>query len=214
MKLFRASKKAVKYSVENFHYSKFASPRCYDYPLAVYNEKNEFCGVICFGRGAHSSMGKPYKLNSGQYLELMRTALNGKQESTSKAISAAIKIIKKNCPTVQLLITFADKRQGHYGTIYQATNWIFTNDIQNVGKEYFYKNKWTSGNFGKNIDKNKLQKRDAGGRYKYLYPLTKEMKELCEKLKKPYPKRVKSIDSDATPYQEEEGGANPTLTHQ
>lgn len=39
--------------------------------------------------------------------------------------------------------------------------------------------------------------------YKYIYPLTKEMKELCEKLKKPYPKRVQNIDSDVPPSQEE-----------
>jgi len=190
MKLIRATKQAVKFAVHNYHYSKFASPRCYDYPIAVFNDKDEFCGVICYGRGAHASMGKPYNLFSGQYLELMRVALNGKQESTSKAISLSIKMIKKNCPSVKLLISFADKRQGHTGVIYQATNWFFHKDIKTVGKEYYYKNKWTSGNFGKKIDKSILNKRDAGGRLKYIYPLKKEMVSLCKELSKPYPKNA------------------------
>jgi hypothetical protein len=28
------------------------------------------------------------------------------------------------------------------------------------------------------------------GKYRYLYPLTPEMKVFCEKLRKPYPKRI------------------------
>jgi hypothetical protein len=196
MRIERATKEAVKFAVKNYHYSKFASPRCYDFPFSIFNDKNEFCGVICYGRGAHSSMGKPYNLYSGQYLELMRVALNGKQESTSKAISISIKLVKKKCPTVRLLISFADKRQGHTGIIYQATNWYFEKDIKTVGYEYYYKGKWTSGNFGKNIDKSKLTKRDAGGRLKYIYPLYKSLIPLCKSLSKPYPKNAQEVNKD------------------
>jgi len=213
MKIERATKKAVRYAVGNYHYSKFASPRCFDYPLAVFNNDNEFCGVICYGRGAHASMGKPYNLFSGQYLELMRVALNGKQESTSKAVAISIKIIKKKCPSAKLLISFADKRQGHEGTIYQATNWTFHKDIQSVGKEYFYKGKWTSGNFGKKINKAELKQRDAGGRLKYIYPLHKSMVPLCKSLAQPYPKKkAQEVNEDKRPASSREtGGSSPTL---
>jgi hypothetical protein len=199
----------------NFHYAKIQPAHAFGF--SVFNDKDEWCGVITYGGGAGAFMGSPYGLQFGQYLELNRMALNGKQESTSKAMSISIKLIKKMNPTVKLLISYADKGQNHSGIIYQATNWYFVEESESSGEEVFYKGKWVhnrtpSEKLSKN-DYRLLKKRKKAGKYKYLYPLTKEMKELCEKLKKPYPKSVKSIDSDATPFQEDEGSANLTLTH-
>ena len=96
MRLEIASKKAIKYACLNFHYAKVVPVNTFGY--SVFNNDNEWCGVILFGGGASANVGKPYKLNYGQYLELVRMALNGKQESTSKAMSIAIKLIKKKKP--------------------------------------------------------------------------------------------------------------------
>jgi hypothetical protein len=215
MRLEIAGKKAIQYACLNFHYSKVIPAQYIGY--SVFNDRNEWCGVILFGAGAGANMGKPYGLINGQYLELSRMALNGKQESTSKAMSVAIKLIKKKNPTVRLLISYADKGQDHIGVIYQATNWYFVEESESSGQEVFYKNKWvhkrTPSEKLSKENYQKLQKRKKSGKYKYLYPLTNQMKLLCEKIKKPYPKRVKIIESDETPHQEEEGGANPTLTH-
>jgi hypothetical protein len=140
MKLELASSKAIKYACVKFHYAKVVPLVRLAY--SVFNDKGEWCGVITFGGGASANMGKPYKLNQGQYLELTRMALNGKQESTSKAMSIAIKLIKKNNPQIQLLISYADKGQNHFGTIYQATNWYFVDENESSGKDYFYNGKW------------------------------------------------------------------------
>jgi hypothetical protein len=43
-------------------------------------------------------------------------------------------------------------------------------------------------------------------------PLDDEMRKQIEPLQKPYPKRARSIDSDATAIQAVEGGATPTRT--
>lgn len=217
MRLEIASRKAVKYACENFHYSKIAPAHAFGF--SVFNKKNEWCGVITYGGGAGAYMGSPYGLTFGKYLELNRMALNGKQDSTSKAMSISIKLIKKMNPTVKLLISYADKGQNHFGVIYQATNWYFVEESISSGEEVFYKGKWSHNRTpSEKLSKENyrlLKKRVKPGKYKYLYPLTIDMKELCEKLKKPYPKKsVKSIDSDATPFQEDEGGAVPTLTHQ
>lgn len=93
MHLELASYKAIKYACLNFHYAKVVPVT--SIAFNVYNDKKEWCGCILFGGGASYKLGMSYGLVSGQFLELTRMALNGKQESTSKAMSIAIKLIKK-----------------------------------------------------------------------------------------------------------------------
>lgn len=190
MRLEIASQKAVKYACKNFHYAKVSPIVAIAY--SVFNNKNEWCGVITFGGGAGANMGMPYKLRYGQYLELTRMALNGKQESTSKAMSIAMKLIKKNCPSVKLLISYADKAQNHYGTIYQATNWYFVDDTESSGEEVFYKGKWTHNRMSSQVSKEfykSLPKRKKSGKRKYIYPIDKTLLPLCISLSRPYPKK-------------------------
>lgn len=192
MRLEKASHKAIKFACMNFHYAKVCPAQSLGY--SVFNNRNEWCGVILFGGGAGAYMGKPYGLFYGQYLELTRMALNGKQDSTSKAMSIAIKLIKKSNPTVKLLISYADKGQDHYGTIYQATNWYFVEDIKSSGEEVFYKGKWCHNRTPSSKlsieEYRKLQKRKKPGKYKYIYPLNNSIISLCKSLSKPYPKKA------------------------
>ena len=192
MKLEIASKKAIQFACLNFHYSKVCPAQSLGY--SVFNNKNEWCGVILFGGGAGAYMGIPFGLFYGQYLELTRMALNGKQESTSKAMSIAIKLIKKSNPTVKLLISYADKGQEHIGTIYQATNWYFVEDIESSGEEVFYKGRWSHNRTPSSklsvIEYRKLEKRKKAGKYKYIYPLHNSILPLCNRLKKDYPKKA------------------------
>ena len=85
MRLEKASLKAINYSCRNFHYSK--SVPVNPFAFSVFNNKNEWCGCILYSAGAINNIGKPYGLRSGEIIELTRMALNGKQESTSKALS-------------------------------------------------------------------------------------------------------------------------------
>lgn len=194
MILKKASHKAIKYACMNFHYAK-AIPLT-RVGFSVFNSNEEWCGVITFGGGAGSQMGSPYGLVQGQYLELTRMALNGKQESTSKAMALAIKLVKKYCPTVKLLISYADKGQNHKGIIYQATNWYFVDESDSSGEEYFYKGKWVHNRISSSLSKeylSKIQKRKKPGKYKYIYPLDKDLISLCESLKKEYPKNAQKV---------------------
>ena len=208
MKLEIASSKAVKYACLNFHYAKVVP--VVGIAFSVFNEKDEWCGVITFGYGASANMGKPYKLNHGQYLELTRMALNSKQESTSKAMSIAIRLIKKNCPTVKLLISYADKGQNHKGIIYQATNWYLVDESESSGFEVWYKGKWVHDRGPNTLPKEqrkKLTYRKKSGKYKYLFPIDRSLVDMCNKLSKPYPKKEtptsgatlsEEVDSNAT----------------
>ena len=140
-------------------------------------------------------------LQGGQIAELVRVALNGKQECTSKAVALSLKRFKKDNPLVKLLVSYADEEQGHKGIIYQATNWYFVGDSfatyykdPKTGKRVHQRDASVSGYikaFGK---VKKCHKKDdlitvkALAKHKYLYPLDKKMRKLCQSLAKPYPK--------------------------
>ena len=196
MRLEKASYKAVKYACLKFHYAKTVPITNISY--SVFNNNNEWCGVICYGNGANYNLGKKYGVVSGQFLELTRMALNGKQESTSKALSLSIKMIKKNKPLVQLLISYADKGQNHKGIIYQATNWLYVDETESSGIEVFYKGKWTHDRIQSSLSKEvwkSIEKRKKSGKYKYIYPLNKKIRKEVIGYNKKYPKCENSLIS-------------------
>ena len=145
----------------------------------------------------------------GGVLELVRVALNGKQECTSQAVAMSLKQLKKDCPLCRLVVSYADIDQSHLGTIYQATNWVFVgNKYENStdsswiinGKRYHGRiiSDWVKEKGGlhglsrkeflqKYYDKNAVEFVTKGKR-KYLFPLDKAMKKQIEPLRKPYPK--------------------------
>lgn len=172
----------------NFHYAKAVPAVSIGY--SVFNKKNEWCGCILFGSGANYRLGQMFNLVGGQFLELTRMALNGKQESTSKAMAIAIRLVKKNAPLVQMLFSYADKGQNHYGTIYQATNWYYINETETSGWEVFYKGKWRHDRILANKDRSKYKLRKKSGKYKYVYPLNKALIKQCKELQRPYPKNA------------------------
>lgn len=123
MRLTIATHNAIKYACLHFHYAKAIPVNTLGYN--VYNKKNEWCGVILYGIGANNNIGKEYNLLQGSVLELVRVALNGKQECTSQAVAMSLKQLHKDCPLVKLVVSYADCDQSHLGTIYQATNWVY-----------------------------------------------------------------------------------------
>ena len=202
MRLEIASRKAIKFACENFHYSKLAPPRAYDCAFSIFNDKNIWCGVICYGKGANNNLLSPYGLKQGQGAELIRVALNGKQENVSKSLSLSIKLFKKLNPLAKLLVSYADVDENHSGTIYQATNWYFTGKYNEGTRGAFIVNgKKTHGKtiYGKGISQNineirKYLDKNAEefitkGKLKYIYPLDKNLIPLCKSLSKPYPKK-------------------------
>lgn len=230
MRLEIASNKAIKYACMNFHYAKAVPVNTFGY--SVFNDNNEWCGVILYGTGANNNLATEYNLKQGNVLELVRMALNGKHESTSKALAISLKLIKNKIPLCKLIISYADKDQNHKGIIYQATNWYYVGtSMQNTtdsswiikGKRYHGRviSDWVKQKGGLNglTRKEFLKKyydKDAieyvtRGKIKYIYPLDKTLIPLCKSLSKPYPKQaveVHKLNSSQT--SEKVGGANPT----
>lgn len=183
-------------AVVNYHYSKHL-PAGKMVRIGVF-EDGTFKGVVIFSRGANANMLKEYQLSSIEGCELARVALKDHTAPVSQIVSIAVKMLKKACPGLRIIISYADDRQGHVGGIYQAGNWVYTGRVSST-PEYFVNGRWmhnrtVSSLFGcrANIPAG-TQQRPGGYRYKYLFPLDTGMAAQIEKLRKPYPK--KCVDS-------------------
>ena len=191
MRIARANTKAINYACKNFHYSK--SVPAVQYGYNVYNDNDEWCGVILYGGGANNNMPKSFGKNAGEVLELVRVALNGKQEPTSKAVAMSLKQLHKENPLCEIVVSYADHRQKHLGTIYQATNWIYVGKTITSDTQYFYKGKWTHErtiNAQKNKEQLKatLPKRENSNKFKYVFCFNKRERKEYLKIALPYPK--------------------------
>ena len=204
MRLEKASYKAIKYACMNFHYAKAIPVNTFGY--SVFNDKNEWCGVVLYGSGASANIGKPYGLGQGEVIELVRMALNGKQESTSKVLSLSLRFISKYIPLCKLIVSYADLDQCHYGTIYQATNWYYTGLTSNDERSGWIINgkKWHRKSiYGKlGTDRKEIVLKHfpsakewiSKGKHKYIYPLNKSYIHIFKSLSKPYPKKEQQAD--------------------
>lgn len=202
MRISKATYDAAKYACVYFHYAK-AVPVC-QFAYNVFNDEDEWCGVIIYGSGATPHIASPYDKLPGQVLELERVALNGKQGhgTTSKAVAMTLKALAKEAPWVDLIVSYADLDQEHVGILYQATNWIYqglTNANQRGafiihGKKYHPKSVHSKGWkqsvlwLRENVDPD-AHEFITKGKHKYLYPMTKQMRKRVQILSVPYPKR-------------------------
>lgn len=121
------SKLANRLIKEN-HYSGTV-PKGVKFHLGIFIDEILY-GVAQFGYGI-----KPQETckwvrgtNKDEYLELNRLWISDKlgKNAESNSISKALKWVKENKPELKWIISFADGMMGKVGTIYQATNFIYT----------------------------------------------------------------------------------------
>jgi hypothetical protein len=186
--LKKASKEAINYACKKFHYSHSVPVNSVGY--SVFND-DKFCGVIIYGRGANNNLAKSFGLKQGEVIELVRVALNGEQGITSKAVAISLKLIKKDVPLAKLIVSYADEAQGHKGTIYQATNWVFVGDsiAQSAIDPEDGKVKHTRILHSKYGSIKGFKTVTDKPKHKYLYALDKTLVDLCKSQSKPYPKK-------------------------
>lgn len=169
-------------------------------------------------------------------LELNRMAFSNKlpKNSESRAIGICLRIIKKQYPFIEWILSYADATQCGDGTIYRASGFYLTSIKKNTGiiqledgsircAITFQKGKHILKNGGKAAAP-KTAKKLAGFQLRYIYFLNKDAKSrlnapiipfsMIEKLGASMYKGVASIDNDAPSDQLGEGGASPTATLQ
>ncbi len=207
-----ATHEAAKYACLNWHYSK--SIPCGKMVKVGAWEEERFVGVVLFAYGANANISKPYGLQQIECCELVRIALRDHATPVSKIMALAIKLLKNQSPCIRLIVSYADDGQGHYGGIYQATNWIYegyfggeSNVVVN-GKLMHRRQAYSLYGTTRPTGSTNVP---ASGKHKYLMPLDAAMREKIAPLAKPYPKstRVKKQDAGHPPAL---GGAVPTDT--
>lgn len=195
-----ASYDACKYACKNFHYSK-SVPGGKLVKHGVW-EGGKFKGVVLYGDTASASMHTPYGLDYTQVCELRRVALINHEHTVTEIISKSLKLLKKNNPNLELVVSYADQEQEHLGIIYQAGNWIYEGETKPTSA-FLINGKKVHGRtvnnvYGcskmeylrKNVDKN-VRKVKNKPKFKYLMPLTKRARRKFEYLHKDYPKVIK-----------------------
>ncbi len=203
MRLERGTARDARHACKCFHYSRSMPTASHIYN--VFNDGGEWCGCIIYSPGANNHIGSEYGLVQGQVLELVRVALNGRQGHgrTSQAVSASLRMLHADAPLCKLVISYADAGQGHYGTIYQATNWLYVGEragqgYVEVNGERLHKKAATSRYGTCNIDEIRHQAGEgvrwveSAGKRKYLYFFDKRLRKKFQHLSQPYPKRETS----------------------
>lgn len=124
------SSKANKFT-EYYHYTHIGFKKA-KLNLGVYdNETKKLVGVMQWGCSAQENVRLDrYVTNpitKDQYLELNRFCMADSESynSESQALSLGIKWIQNNKPEIKLLVSYAGRKEGNVGYIYQATNWEY-----------------------------------------------------------------------------------------
>lgn len=223
LKIDWATHDAVKFAVENWHYS-HAMPAGKLVKVGAW-EDGKFIGCVLFGRGSTGNIGKPYNLEQTEICELVRIALTTHKVPVSKIMALALKMLRQQSSGVRLVVSYADKKQGHHGGIYQATNWVYVGDtlvdcsIRIHGSVIHRRSVYAKyGNqrlewIRKNVDPLADRVFDEA-KHKYLMPLDDEMREQIAPLTKPYPKRSPRAKEQDAGHHPALGGVTPTRTLQ
>lgn len=196
------SYRVAKYACLNWHYSK-KIPIGKLVKIGVW-ERNKFIGVLLYGDGLLGNKNIVFGIKKVEVAELVRIALCKHETEVSRLIKISIKLLKKVCPKIEVIFSFADTHENHHGGIYQASNFVYTG-ISKGGALYRHKttkkiyhdrsvsNSGIRKIMGKYIHSIKSSECDflrRSEKYRYILPLSNKYRDQILKMKKLYPKRI------------------------
>lgn len=184
-----ATHEATKYACEKWHYAGVL-PTGKLVKIGVW-ENDKFIGVVIYSRGASPYLPHKYGLNQTECCELTRVALTRHITEVTRIISISIKFLRRFCPGIKMIVSFADPMQGHTGGIYKGGNWKCTG-TSNETTEVLYGGRWRHmrGVYHKYKNSNgTLKTRKCPGKLRFIYLL----------------KCATSIENDATSLPAREG---------
>ena len=209
---------AASVAVRRWHYSR-SMPAGKMVRIGAW-EDGEFRGAVIFSRGAARNIGRPFGLAQTEVVELTRVALGPHRTPTSRILSIAVRMLRRLCPGLKLIVSFADTTQGHYGGIYQAGGWLFvgtqTYHAFRVSGEVVHPRTLYSrfGVGGQSVTWLRLnvdphaERFANGAKHKYLLPLTESLARSLRAIALPYPKRCADGVPGSTPGSPPGGGGS------
>ena len=122
------SKEMALSMVKEYHYSN-TLPKINKHYIGFYLD-GLLVGVVTLGWGTrplHTIKRIFPSLDTKDYFEIGRMCMTEEmpRNSESQMLSKLVKWIKKNCPEIKILFTWADGMLGKVGYVYQASNFIY-----------------------------------------------------------------------------------------
>lgn len=188
----------AKSAVDWWHYSK-TMPSGENHYAGVW-EKTRFVGIVIFGRGATPHIGSPWGLDHNEVCELVRVALAKHETPTSRVVAIAVRLLRKKAPDLKLIVSYADMRQNHVGTLYQAGGWIYLGEtrqqyIRLHGKLVHPRTLHSLGKNGQSIASlrkfidPRAERVSMPAKHKYVLPLVDDVRIRVARDAKSYPKK-------------------------
>jgi hypothetical protein len=193
--------------------------------------EDKLIGVACYGDpiGRLSGQSISEMLDRTEVLELVRLFVFDGYGSNIESwfLGKTFDWLRENVPQIKGLISYSDPKEGHAGTIYQATNWIYQGNSLRFNDGWSFKfdedGKWQHGRtifpyYGTN-NPNEIQKqvtkpfwiRKEPRKHRYVYILAKggERRKLLKNLKHPslpYSKNTEIEEMEIRKLEPIEGG--------
>ncbi len=221
LRLDWCSFKAAQYACKRWHYSG-CLPSGGTVKIGVW-ESGDFRGCVIFAMGATPNVAKTHGLKQTEICELARVALTVHVSPVSQIVSIAVKLLRRFCPGIRMIVSFADLDQGHHGGIYQAAGWLYqgvsnANGVQGFIVKGRTIHRRSIGSRGWHQSLNWLREHIdptteefiTAGKHKYVFLCDGALRSCVQSL--PYPKRVRSETSDTPGVHPGEGGSTPTRT--
>lgn len=116
---------AGKSIIERYHYL-HSYPGGTQLAIGIFLEE-KIVGAMALGVGSFNGHALVEGATQRDCLTLSRFWLSDElpKNSASRVLGVLMGMLRRNT-SVKFLLTYADPSQGHIGTIYQATNWIYT----------------------------------------------------------------------------------------
>lgn len=181
------------------HYSKKFYNATYIH-LGVFKD-GEISGVLQFGYAMNpaSAGSVVFDTEMDEYLELNRMWLDDDcpKNSESKALSYAVKFIKRKYPKIKLVQSFADERCGGFGIVYQACSFSYygehTSTFWELDGEIYHNSLMTRD---RSLSKSAAKIQDGKERaisynlrqFRYIKFIDGREKKNCKLKEMPYPK--------------------------
>jgi hypothetical protein len=221
LRLDWCSHEAAKHAVLRWHYSR-RMPNSKLVRIGVW-EDGRFCGAILYGVGANRHIARPFSLEMTEVCELVRVALAPhRAHPTSQCVAISLRLLRRQSPGLQLVVSFADSGQGHLGTIYQAGGWLYLGaSLQSyikvrgevVHPRTLYDRYGRGGQsivwLRQHVDP-QAERIEMPPKLKYVMPLDRKLRRQLEAVALPYPKNADEATGVATGDQPGQGGSIPT----
>ena len=162
-------------------------------------------GAIAFGAGPQNAYCLVDSATPDDCLTLTRLWLSDElpSNSESRVIGISLRYLKR-FTTVKFLVSYADPSMGHYGTIYQATGWIYTGlseamPMFDMGDGKPRHSRTLSHAFGSHSLKHftshgvNVKVVAQPRKHRYIYFLDRSLRNRLKPMILPYPKKEKGL---------------------